>query len=72
MGNGKEGWNGDGHVPTETKLQWPKGVAIGHDNDGDILYVTDCGNNRIRAMRLATKISWNPSSAKLCFHNRER
>jgi DNA-binding CsgD family transcriptional regulator len=54
MGNGKEGWNDDGHLPTQTELQWPKGLAIGHDDHGDILYVTDCGNNRVLAVRLAT------------------
>lgn len=49
LGNGVEGWNGDGHSPAETMLQWPKGIAVG---PGDILYVVDSGNNRIRAVHL--------------------
>jgi DNA-binding CsgD family transcriptional regulator/sugar lactone lactonase YvrE len=49
LGNGDEGWNGDGHLPNQTELKWPKGIAIG---PGDVLYVTDSGNNRLRAVRL--------------------
>ena len=44
IGNGTTGFGGDGGIPTLASLNWPIGVAT----FGDILYIADWQNGRIR------------------------
>lgn len=51
VGNGTQGFAGDGGPPTSANLSTPFGVAV--DGAGN-LYVADTGNNRIRKVTIAT------------------
>lgn len=46
-GTGSAGFSGDNGMATSAMLYYPTGVAV--DKNG-ILYIADCGNNRIRAV----------------------
>lgn len=46
-GNGTAGFSGDGSSATNAQLYYPTGVAV--DKNG-IVYIADCGNNRVRAV----------------------
>jgi len=45
-GNGTPGYTGDGGAATAAELNAPMGVAV--DGSGNILYIADCSNNRLR------------------------
>jgi sugar lactone lactonase YvrE len=45
VGNGTEGYSGDGGPAARTQLAWPRGVVV--DADG-CLFIADCGNSVIR------------------------
>jgi hypothetical protein len=45
VGNGTEGYSGDGGPATSAQLAWPRGVLL--DVNGS-LYIADCGNSVIR------------------------
>lgn len=47
-GNGEEGYDGEGELPTETALNRPGGLAF--DGEGN-LYIADSYNHRIRTFR---------------------
>ena len=47
-GNGAQGYGGDGGAATNASLSWPAGLAV--DRAGN-LFISDHGNNRIRAVR---------------------
>ena len=47
IGTGEAGYSPDGAPPTRTKLDRPGGLAVG---PGGELYVSDSGNNRVRAI----------------------
>ena len=51
-GIGRSGFGGDGGPATSARLKNPKGLALFEDT----LYIADGGNNRIRAVDLATGI----------------
>jgi sugar lactone lactonase YvrE len=53
-GNGTSGYSGDGGLATAGQLWFPQGVSI--DSAGN-LYIADSGNNRIRKVTTAAKIS---------------
>jgi sugar lactone lactonase YvrE len=46
-GTGAAGFSGDNGAATAAKLYYPAGVAV--DKNG-VVYIADCGNNRIRAV----------------------
>jgi sugar lactone lactonase YvrE len=45
VGNGTEGYSGDGGAATSAEFDWPEGIAL--DSSGN-LYIADTNNNRIR------------------------
>jgi sugar lactone lactonase YvrE len=49
VGNGTAGYNGEGHTPTTTELDWPNGVAI-DPSSGYVTFV-DASNVRVRQVR---------------------
>ena len=51
-GNGTYGLSGDGGAATDATLKNPLGLAV----DGDVLYIADSGNDRIRTVQLTTGI----------------
>ncbi len=59
-GTGAPGFSGDGGNATAAQLLYPCGVAV--DNAAGIVYIADCGNNRIRAVA-AGKITTVAGSA---------
>lgn len=54
MGTGKAGFSGDGGPATQAELNVPRGIAV--DEAGN-LYIADTGNNRIRKVDAAGKIT---------------
>lgn len=51
-GTGKEGYSGDGFSALKAEFKQP--ICLALSNDAKLLYVTDIGNNRIRAIDFAT------------------
>jgi len=45
-GNGTSGYSGDGGLPTSAEINTPNSVAL----NAGVLYISDCLNNRIRAI----------------------
>lgn len=46
-GTGTAGFTGDGNNAREAQLNQPRGIAVG---SGDVIYIADTGNHRIRAI----------------------
>ena len=51
-GTGEAGYGGDGGPATEAMIDFPAGIDIG----GGVLYISDAGNHRVRAVDLTTGI----------------
>lgn len=51
-GNGTAGYNGDGIQATSAQLNYPDSVIV----YGDILYISDSSNNRVRSVNLLTGV----------------
>jgi uncharacterized protein (TIGR03437 family) len=52
-GNGTPGYSGDGGRATAAQVNTPEGLAVDRNN---VLYIADTGNNRVRAVDMATGI----------------
>ncbi|MFO0583397.1 MAG: carboxypeptidase regulatory-like domain-containing protein [Anaeromyxobacter sp.] len=53
-GTGSAGFSGDGGLATQAQLYYPSGLAL--DDAGNVLYIADEYNHRVRAVNLASGI----------------
>ena len=54
-GTGTSGYNGDNQPAVQAKLYSSRGIALGLTKGGGRIFVSDTGNNRIRALFLKTE-----------------
>lgn len=55
-GNGTNGFCGDGGLATKACLYFPTALVVGSGSDGEILYIADTYNDRIRQVALSTGV----------------
>ena len=55
-GNGTYGFCGDGGPATQACLYFPTAIVLGKGEAGEMLYIADTYNNRIRQVKLATGV----------------